>query len=218
MKVVMTDLIILVRMCRREVGDTTVLIDKYPPFLQELVELQALAAAQQPEYDRSLEELCGLHEDFSLFTLTERGTARWEEILGIARQCGDTLPIRRARIQTVYLSRLPYTGRALEDYLRQVSEQYTLQLDTANYQLYVDVLLDGYDRRAALLAVLAEMLPANIALQLLSMIRETVAASPVIPAAVVTTEVRHIHQPQGGVKNGQMATAERPAARHRSQL
>ena len=171
------------------------LIDRWPNFLQDILEFRKIAEAEQPEFDGAIQAVESLHHEFSIFTVTEIGAARWERILGIQRAPGDTLAQRRSKIQTRYLSQLPYTYRNLLRYLAQISGDFTVNLDYANYTLYLDILLTGYEQKEALFAVLADMLPVNILLKLKSLIPMTTDNAPITPAVGVFTQVRHRSEP-----------------------
>lgn len=171
------------------------LLDRWPNFLQDILEFQKIAEAEQPEWDKATEAVESLHKEFSIFTVTEIGAARWERILGIQRAPGDTLAQRRSKIQTRYLSQLPYTYRNLLRYLAQISPEFTVNLDHVNYTLYLDILLTGYEQKEALLAVLADMLPANILLKLKTLIAQTTDNAPLTPAVGMFTQVRHQTHP-----------------------
>ena len=108
----------------------------------------------------------------------------------LQHRASDSLEMRRSRILTKYLSQLPYTFRALLRYLDQISGgDYAVNLDTANYELWVSARLTGYDQRTALMAALADMLPANIVLQLQAKIAQMVDNAQVIPMLCMTHKV-----------------------------
>ena len=158
--------------------------ERWPSFLSDLVEFQKIADALQPEFDKATTLVNGAAQEFSLFTMTEYGAGRWEEIFGIVPNPGDSLESRRSRIITRYLSALPYTYRSLLRYLEGISVGgFSVNLDAANYELFVSVRLTGYDQKTALLATLTEMLPANILLKLQSVIQQAVADAKIIPTA-----------------------------------
>lgn len=166
------------------------ILERWPTILQDLLEFQRIAEAQQPEFDEANAIINDLHNDFSLFTLSERGATRWEEILELQPRAGDTIETRRTRILTKYLSQLPYTFRAMLRYLDQVSGgDYTVNLDRHNYELYVSARLSGYDMRTALMAALADMLPGNIVLELQARIAQQVDNMQIVPVLYMTHKV-----------------------------
>lgn len=172
------------------------IIEYWPTILQDLLEFQRIAEAQQPEFDEANAVVNTLHNDFSLFTLSERGATRWEEILELQVRPGDDIETRRSRILTKFLSQLPYTYRALLRYLEQVSGgDYTVNMDVANYELFVSARLSGYDMRIALMAALASMIPANMTLKMQSKIQQTIQDAKIITVARVVTINRKLWRP-----------------------
>ena len=172
------------------------LIDRWPNFLQDILEFRKIAEAEQPEFDNAAQAVENLHQEFSHF----HSDRDWSSPAGAGfwvsqRAPGDTLAQRRSRIQTRYLSQLPYTYRNRLRYLAQISGDFTVNLDYANYTLYLDILLTGYEQKEALFAVLADMLPANILLKLKSLIPMTTDNAPITPAVGVFTQVRHRSEP-----------------------
>lgn len=112
------------------------------------------------------------------------------------------LEARREKILIKYLDQLPYTYRALLKYLSTVSEDFTVRLDNDAYELFLRIVLNGYTQRDALLAVLGQMLPANLVLLTQTAIPQAVLRPATVAAAAMVTLVRHEHQPEGGTTNG----------------
>lgn len=51
------------------------LIDRWPNFLQDILEFRKIAEAEQPEFDGAIQAVESLHHEFSIFTVTEIGAA-----------------------------------------------------------------------------------------------------------------------------------------------
>ena len=85
----------------------------WPRYLQDLIEFDQIANAEQPEFTQVAQDVRGASDDFFLVSLSEYGCQRWEAILGLVAAPGDTLDARRERILIAYLDQLPYTYRAL---------------------------------------------------------------------------------------------------------
>ena len=134
-----------------------VLKEYWPRYLQELIEFQQIANAEQPEFEKAVSDVKSAADDFFLVSLSEYGCGRWEKILGLSVEPGDTLQDRRDRILIKYLDQLPYTYRTLLKYLATVSEDFTVTLNENAYDLYIRIRLDGYAPRAALAAPLGTM-------------------------------------------------------------
>ena len=94
-----------------------VLKEYWPRCLQELIEFQQIANAEQPEFEKVVSDVKSAADDFFLVSLSEYGCERWEKILGLSVEPGDTLQDRRDRILIKYLDQLPYTYRTLLKYL-----------------------------------------------------------------------------------------------------
>ena len=90
-----------------------VLKEYWPRYLQELIEFQQIAGAEQPEFEKAVSDVKSAADDFFLVSLSEYGCERWEKILGLSAAPGDTLQDRRDRILIKYLDQLPYTYRTL---------------------------------------------------------------------------------------------------------
>lgn len=174
----------------------------WPRYLQELVEFEQIAGAEQPEFQKAVHDAQSAPDDFFLVSLTEYGCRRWEAILGLVAAPGDTVEERRERILIKYLDRLPYTYRSLLKYLSTVSEDFTVRLDNDLYELFVRITLNGYTQRDALIAVLGQMIPANLVLLTQTVIPQTVVRPAFVVGAAMVTMVRHEHQPEGGNQNG----------------
>lgn len=91
-----------------------VLKEYWPRCLQELIEFQQIANAEQPEFEKVVSDVKSAADDFFLVSLSEYGCERWEKILGLSVEPGDTLQDRRDRILIKYLDQLPY-GRCMEN-------------------------------------------------------------------------------------------------------
>lgn len=170
----------------------------WPRYLQDLIEFNQIAGAEQPEFNAIVAAVQGAPDDFFLVSLSEYGCQRWEAILGLSEAPGDTVEERRERILIKYLDQLPYTYRTLLKYLSTASEDFTVRLDNDTYELFVRIVLNGYTQRDALIAVLGQMIPANLVLLTQTVIPQTVLRSTLIAGAAMVTINRHEHQPEGG--------------------
>ena len=80
-----------------------VLKEYWPRYLQELIEFQQIANAEQPEFENAVSDVKSAADDFFLVSLSEYGCERWEKILGLSAAPGDTVQDRRDRILIKYL-------------------------------------------------------------------------------------------------------------------
>lgn len=174
----------------------------WPRFLQDLIEFDQIAGAEQPEFSQVVQDVRAAPDDFFLESLTEHGCQRWEAILGLVAAPGDTLEARRERILIKYLDQLPYTYRSLLKYLSTVSDDFAVNLSNDSYELFIRIKLAGEPQRNALSGVLKQMIPANLVLLIQTTIPQTVQRPPAVFGAAMVNMVRHEHQPQGGNRNG----------------
>lgn len=172
--------------------------DYWPRYLQDLIEFDQIAGAEQPEFTKAVRDVQGAPDDFFLVSLSDYGCRRWEAILGLPVAPGGTLDERREKIMIRYLDQLPYTYRTLLNYLSTVSEDFTVRLDENAYELFVRITLNGYSQRDALVAVLGQMIPANLVLLVQTSVPQVSTRPALIVGAVSTaTVVKHEHQPEG---------------------
>lgn len=167
----------------------------WPRCLQELVEFQQIANAEQPEFENALSDVRTAADDFFLSTLSEYGCQRWEAIMGLSAAPGDTLEARRERILIKYLDQLPYTYRSLLKYLKTVSDDFTVTLNNQAYDLFIRIRLEGYSQRDALVATLGQMIPANLILRMKTDIPQKDAPAQTAACSTMVTLNRHVYTP-----------------------
>ena len=172
------------------------LIEFWPPLLRELLEFREIAGALQPEADMAHDDVREAAQELFLESMSVRGIRRWETMLSIYPAAGESLDDRRRRIVLLVLNRLPYTYRALQRYLAEVSDVYTLRLSAAAYTLHVTVELSSAAKRLLLSAILRQMIPANMLVDLVMKLPSTATRTEVCVAAHNFSMVRHMHHAQ----------------------
>ena len=167
----------------------------WPRCLQELIEFDQIANAEQPEFEQAVSDVKSAADDFFLVSLTEYGCRRWEAILGLSVEPDDTLQERRERILIKYLDQIPYTYRTLLKYLSTVSEDFSVTLDENAYDLFVRIRLEGYPQRDALVATLGQMIPANLVLRMKTEIPQKIKPAQTAACSSMVVMNRHVHTP-----------------------
>lgn len=116
------------------------LLNYWPGYLQEITELQELAAAEQPEFTSAAQQIRTAPDDFFLFTLSKAGVERWESIMQITPEQGASIDSRRDAILMKYLNQLPFTLRWLQQKLALVfgSDDFRVSVDYPDYTLLVE--------------------------------------------------------------------------------
>lgn len=94
---------------RREVD----LVSYLPPFMQKYREPVAALKAEDPEFAALWEAADRILHNRFISTADEWGIDRFERLLGIVPLEGDTLEMRRIRLQNRWHNRAIYTVRAL---------------------------------------------------------------------------------------------------------
>ena len=120
------------------------LLDYLPPVLREVLEFQAINAANEPEISIAWDALALVLANQFLDTATASGVAVWERELNIRPKDTDTLEVRKARIKALW-----NFEESIVDY-------------TINIQLDYTVLPDADALAAEILDMLLMVRPANM--------------------------------------------------------
>lgn len=142
-----------------------ILKEYWPLFLQEIIDFQHLATAEQPEIDALHFQVIHAGDDFFITTLSLEGVLRWEKILGITPDPAADLVMRRQEILMAYIDKLPFTFRYLKNWLRSIDPGISASIIFYEYVLKV-VVPQGYTMITSLANLLQKMIPANIVLQI----------------------------------------------------
>ncbi len=93
------------------------LLDYLPPVFREVMEFQAINAANEPEISIAWDALALIMANQFLDTADERGVSMWERELNIYPKGTDTMEIRKARIKGMWNMETPYTLPWLKSWL-----------------------------------------------------------------------------------------------------
>lgn len=140
------------------------LVSYLPPFMSEYSEINAALAAENPEFGAVWEAADGVLRNEFISTADEEGIAEFEKMMGLLPLGGDTLEIRRARVMSKWISKLPYTMKMLIENLRILcgGDDFTVKKKFDGYELHITTHLREYSRVRELARLLDEMIPANI--------------------------------------------------------
>lgn len=140
------------------------LVSYLPPFMSEYSEINAALTAENPEFQAVWKAADGvLHNEF-ISTADEDGIAQFENMIGLLPSKNDTLEIRRARVMSKWLSKLPYTMKMLIKNLQVLcgGDDFTVKKKFDGYEIDITTHLREYSRVQELTKLLDEMIPANI--------------------------------------------------------
>ena len=93
------------------------LLDYLPPVLREVMEFQAINAANEQEISLAWDALALVMANQFLDTADEMGVSMWEHELNIYPKGTDTMEIRKARIKGLWNMEVPYTFPWLKSWL-----------------------------------------------------------------------------------------------------
>ena len=143
---------------------TVDLLSYWMPILRNLKEFKEIAKAEEPEIKLLLEECERTLDNMFIETADEYGIGRFEAIMGITPEGGDTLETRRARVLIKWNDQLPYTEEALADLLTVLcgADGYTLKSDYDNYELIVKLAIENGSIVDEVEALLDRVVPANL--------------------------------------------------------
>lgn len=149
---------------RREID-----IRKYwRPVIRNTAEFQQIANAENPEFNLQLERINRMLQDVFVQTATEYGVSRWERILNIYPESGETLDDRKIRIMTMLNIRLPYTWRTLEQMLAGcVGEgNFTMSIVNDTATLTIRVKAENNSQFEMVRILLNKVVPQNLVVDL----------------------------------------------------
>lgn len=138
------------------------LIDYLPPVMAELLEMQGITSAVQPQIDALWNETEYLLDELYIPYASGIGLKRWEKLLGLPSS--GSIENRRKAILLVLQSELPYTETFLENYLEDILGDVLLTVDYGNYNVSVEVGSESEPLLVSITSQLRQIIPANMQL------------------------------------------------------
>lgn len=145
------------------------LLSYWMPILRNLKEFKEIAKAEEPELRLLLDAIDRTLANMYIETADEYGIERFESMMGIYPEAGDTLEERRFRVLTKWNDKIPYTEEALRGLLAVLcgEDGYTVKIDYANYKLVVKLSLSNENNINEVEDLLARVVPVNIVTQIM---------------------------------------------------
>ncbi|MCL2463149.1 MAG: YmfQ family protein [Defluviitaleaceae bacterium] len=137
---------------------------QYLNILREVREYKAFTSAEDPEFRIIAENLAAAMNDIFVVTATDYGLSRYEKMLKIRPESGDSFERRRARILLRLTSQLPFTMRWLENWLESFFGTNNYRVIVSDYVLQVMLTNDLLSLAQEVMKYLREKIPANIGL------------------------------------------------------
>ncbi|KUP41803.1 MULTISPECIES: YmfQ family protein [Bacillus subtilis group] len=144
-----------------------------PPFLTKLKEMAELLKAEAPEFEKQNNSIFDLTDQLFVTTATW-GLERWEKILNVPRESGDTDEIRRLRLISKMSNIPPATYKAIEQALNRFLKNPSAQvrLLQGQYRFNVDIDIDDMQHMSELIETLENMKPTHLAYTLRAAVNE----------------------------------------------
>ena len=136
------------------------IIEHYPPVLQKIKEIQQIAKAEDLEFEKLGLSAAKVLQNMFLSTATEEGVARFESMLGIAAEAGQSLEKRKEHIRYM-TNRRKMSLSELENMLASYSKSVELIPDYNRQELEI-LVGEWVDSLKMIYHVSDEILPLQI--------------------------------------------------------
>ena len=136
------------------------IIEHYPPVLQKIKEIQQIAKAEDLEFEKLGLSAAKVLQNMFLSTATEEGVARFESMLGIAAEAGQSLEKRKEHIRYM-TNRRKMSLSELENMLANYSKSVELIPDYNRQELEI-LVGEWVDSLKMIYHVSDEILPLQI--------------------------------------------------------
>lgn len=134
-----------------------------PGFLRRYRELNKLLEAEQPEFQGVVDNCEMTLHNLFILTADSNGLSRFEELLKIYPQDGDSLDSRRARVMIKWVDLIPYTTRTLKDKIANIQGNTNIEVYISNpYELTIITRLEKHGQVDNLAFLLKAVLPCNL--------------------------------------------------------
>jgi len=144
--------------------DRQSLIEKIPPIITNVREMEAILDGQQGVIDDAWKSVKVVLNNQFIEDSDEYGISRWESILGITPKGTDTLEIRRFRIVARLNIQLPYSMPRLKEIMTNLCGEgnFSLDIKPNTYILTVEIGLSEREMFAEVERLLHVIVPENI--------------------------------------------------------
>lgn len=142
------------------------LIEYLPYIVRDYAEYQAIAASEQPEFNKAWDAANVLLDNQYVGTSEDLGLGRWEEILELNPKGTDSYETRRLRILARLNARLPYTIRQLRVMLESLCGEENATVSFTDYTLQVDVSLSSSSNLEDIRELLERIVPQNMCINM----------------------------------------------------
>lgn len=140
------------------------LLSYWMPFLRNLKIFKEIAKAEEPEIALLLSAIEYSLSNMYIDTADEYGISRFEHMMKIYPEDGDTLEDRRFRVQAKWNDNVSYTEAVLKNQLNVLCGEngYSLSINYAEYKMEVKLALSNEKHRETVRKLLDKIVPANM--------------------------------------------------------
>ena len=140
------------------------LITHLPLFLQEYREFQAIANAENPEFQSVCDASEIVKDNIFVIHTNDTGISRYEKMFGLQPSANDSLQNRQAKVLERYTNTVTYTMRGFVERLNAIcgAGNYTVELIPNEYKIVVTLELSVAKLVNTISSMMCDMLPANM--------------------------------------------------------
>ena len=145
------------------------MIDYLPPFMRQFEEMKQLMQCEDKQVAALNIDTNKILQNAFIATCDVNGIARYERVLNIVPDAGDSLELRRSRVSLRWNERIPYTHPTLVKCLNVSlgENNYDLYCDEEHYCMLVHLKLVVADRVGVVEELIRRMSPENICYKIL---------------------------------------------------
>lgn len=170
------------------------LTDLLPDYYDGIYEMHELTSVEQPQLDE-LQRIVDRVEANEFISIADsQGLSIFEEMYGLKADNSDSLEMRRFRLLTFLSMYRPYTMRYLREVLLSLDPKSTIKLINDKYQLVINTRLEKQGEMAQLDTFLAQILPANLVLEMSNNFSGQSTGQIFLASGIVPTEMITITQ------------------------
>lgn len=170
------------------------LLSYWMPILRNLKDFKEIAKAEEPELILILEAIEQTLANMYIETANEAGIERFEKIVGIIPEKGDTLSVRRFNVLSKWNNDGVYTVEKLAEMLTAFCGEGNYEIIERYNEYIIEIVThlaikDAFERVSGLLR---DVIPCNLVLELSNIIDELCTQSIYIGGVVTTAMVYNI--------------------------
>lgn len=170
------------------------LLSYWMPLLRKIKEFKEIAKTEEPELRYILEAIDRTLANMFIETADEYGIKRFEDMMGLYPEEGDSLETRRFNVLIKWNDRISYTDKELYNRLLSLcgsADKFTLEEHYTEYWLKIVTHLGVNGAFDAVTKLLEDMLPCNLDLKLQNII-EAIKTTPLYLGVATCTAMRYL--------------------------